>query len=101
MPTTAHWNTLPTEVTNGVTRTLFAGEGADLKRIVIPAGTSAPRHDHPHEQFILVQSGTVVLTTATGTVTLAAGSVIRLEAGAWHEAEFPDDTVIVEVNLRA
>ncbi|MCR6630902.1 MAG: cupin domain-containing protein [Magnetospirillum sp.] len=94
------WDDLPAEETNAVRRTLFPGEGADLKRVAVPAGTTAPRHHHEHEEFILVLEGRVILTTADGTFPLTPGSVVRLRAHAWHEAVFEADSVLVEVNLK-
>ena len=82
-------------------RTLFQGLGADLKRVAVPAGQTAPRHHHDHEQFILVLEGQARLLTADGTFPLAPGCIVRLEAGAWHEASFETDTVLVEVNLKS
>lgn len=101
MPTTtvSHWDDLPVQQAGDVRRILFAGAGADLKRVEVPAGTSAARHQHDHEQFIMVLSGHATLTTSEGSAELVPGSVVRLEAHAWHAAEFHRDTVIVEVNL--
>ncbi|SOD98142.1 cupin domain-containing protein [Caenispirillum bisanense] len=97
---TYHWDELPADVAGGVRRMLIAGEGGDLKRVEIPAGTTADRHEHPHEQFVLVLEGTGRLTTAEGTVALRPGTVLHIGAGTWHAAVFETATVLIEVNFR-
>ncbi|KAA0598556.1 quercetin dioxygenase-like cupin family protein [Azospirillum lipoferum] len=93
------WSDLPAQATDGVERRSFPGMGASLKHIVIKAGTAAPRHDHPHEQFVIVVEGRVLLTCGAGPVDLRPGMVMRFDPGAWHSADFVEDTVLIEVNL--
>lgn len=94
-----HWSEVPAEEAAGVRRAAIAGSGVQLKRVEIPAGTVAPRHEHPFEQLIQVIAGTATLTTAAGTARLVPGTVVRLAPHTWHAAEFEADTVLVEVNL--
>ncbi|GJE59434.1 cupin domain-containing protein [Methylobacterium trifolii] len=84
---------------NGVAKRTIAGGAANLVRIVVPAGTSAPRHSHAHEQFVQVISGSGTLETEQGRAPFAAGSVFHFPAEAWHAAEFETETVLVETNL--
>lgn len=93
------WDDLPGQVTNSVLRTAFTGTGAELKRVVVPAGVVAPRHEHEHEQFLLVLQGKATLTTPDGTFALEPGTVVHFKPQTWHEAQFETDTVLVEVNL--
>jgi len=78
---------------------ILAGAGAVLRQVQVPAGTSAPRHSHTHEQFLIVTAGAGTLHCAAGEVALGPGTVIRLAAGAWHSAIFAEATVLIEVNL--
>ena len=95
------WNNLPETVTPaGTAKRTIPGVGADLVRIAVPAGTSAGRHSHPHEQFVQVISGSGILETEQGERAFGPGSVFHFPAGAWHAARFEADTVLVEVNLR-
>ncbi|WP_204562101.1 cupin domain-containing protein [Azospirillum palustre] len=93
------WSDLPAQTAEGVERRSLPGTGASLKHIVIKAGTSAPRHDHPHEQFVIVVEGRALLTCEAGPVDLRPAMVIRFDPGAWHSADFVEDTVLIEVNL--
>ena len=75
------------------------GDGASLKRVNVPAGRKADRHSHQYEQFVLVMSGAGKLECEAGSVDLWPGTVLHFAPGAWHSAEFTEDTVLVEVNL--
>ena len=84
---------------NGVAKRTIPGTGASLVRIVVRAGTSAPRHSHAHEQFVQVLSGSGVLETDQGRAAFGPGSVFHFPAQAWHAAEFETETVLIETNL--
>jgi quercetin dioxygenase-like cupin family protein len=97
----AHWDQVPAEGDGPTLRKVIPGQGASLKRVEIQAGTSADRHSHPHEQFVLVMEGSGNLRREAGEVELRPGTVIRFAPGAWHSARFDTDTVLVEVNLQS
>lgn len=82
-------------------RRLIKGAGADLKRIVVPAGTTAKRHSHPFEQFFYVERGAGRLHCEAGEIALEAGVVIHFARDAWHSATFDAETVLIEVNLES
>ena len=84
---------------NGVAKRTIPGSGASLVRVVVPAGVSAPRHSHDHEQFVQVVSGSGILETEQGRKPFTAGSVFHFPAGAWHAAAFETETVLIETNL--
>jgi quercetin dioxygenase-like cupin family protein len=86
---------------NGVAKREIPGSGASLVRVVVPAGVSAPRHSHDHEQFVQVVAGSGVLETEQGRKPFSAGSVFHFPAGAWHAAAFETETVLIETNLAA
>ena len=88
-----------TVAANGVAKRAIPGAGASLVRIVVPAGTSAPRHSHAHEQFVQVLSGSGWLETERGRAAFGPGSVFHFPAEVWHAAAFETETVLVETNL--
>lgn len=95
------WGAVPREgPEGGVRKRHVSGEGADLVMVEVPAGTRAPRHSHPHEQFVLVVAGGGTLETEAGAREFRQGSVFHFPPGAWHAAVFTSDTVLVETNLR-
>ena len=92
----AQWNLSPG---TDPAAAIVPGEGASLKRIDVTAERKADRHSHPHEQFVLVVSGAGQLECEAGRVELRPGTVLHFPPGAWHSAEFTEDTVLVEVNI--
>lgn len=90
-----------TVAANGVAKRAIPGTGAGLVRIVVPAGTAAPRHSHAHEQFVQVLSGSGWLETEQGRAAFGPGSVFHFPAEVWHAAEFETETVLVEANVSA
>lgn len=95
------WSAVPAEgPEGGVRKRRIGGEAVELVRVEIPAGTRAPRHSHPHEQFVQVVAGGGTLETEAGRREFRAGSVFHFPPDAWHAAEFASDTVLVETNLR-
>jgi len=96
------WSQVPETVNDkGVRRREMPGTGVALVRLTIPAGTKAPRHSHPHEQFVQVIEGSGFLETDQGRVPFAAGSVFHFPAEVGHSAEFETETVLVETNPSA
>ncbi len=75
------------------------GAGAAMRRVLVKAGHVAIRHHHGHEQFLFVVSGAGRLECEAGSIPLQPGTALRLEAGAWHSAEFAADTVLLELNI--
>ena len=95
------WSAVPAEGSEGgVRKRRLSGAGVELVMVEVPAGTKAPRHSHPHEQFVQVVAGGGTLETAAGRQEFGAGSVFHFPPDAWHAAEFVADTVLVETNLR-
>ena len=97
-----HWDELAVEPRGPtVSRRQVDGLGAGLVRLDVKAGTVAARHSHAFEQFVQVVSGRGTLETAEGRHPFSAGSLFHFPADAWHAAEFDEDTVLVETNLKA
>jgi len=84
---------------NGVVKRTIPGAGGSLVQVVVPAGVSAARHSHEHEQFVQVISGSGFLETEQGRKPFSAGSVFHFPAGTWHAAAFETETVLVETNF--
>ena len=85
----------------GPPRSELPGLGGTLRYINVKAGHIATRHHHDFEQFLYVVSGHARLECEQGAIRLEPGTALRLEAGAWHTAEFMSDTVLLEMNLGA
>lgn len=95
------WQDLPVRDTNGVGKRALTGANGSLVQVEILAGTRAPRHSHPHEQFVHVVSGSGTIETAEGSKSFRAGSLFHFPADTWHAAVFETATVLVETNFGA
>jgi quercetin dioxygenase-like cupin family protein len=95
-----NWNDLSDQLSpSGVGKRALDGDHVSLVMVRVPAGTSAPRHSHSHEQFVQVLSGSGVLETDQGSHRFGPGSVFHFPAETWHSAVFDSDTVLIETNL--
>ena len=83
----------------GVTKRRLAIGESTLVTVMVPAGTEAAKHSHPHGQFVQIVSGTGTLTTEQGQKAFGPGSVFVFPAETWHAARFETDTVLIESNL--
>ncbi len=70
----------------GVTAKFFAGEKMMFSFVSIEAGTTLPRHSHPHEQMGYVLEGTLRLKGESGEAELKAGDMYFMAGGETHEA---------------
>ena len=95
-----HWDEIAPYGDAKADRRLVPGDGGDLKRVCVAAGTVAARHAHDFEQFFLVQSGTGVLTCAAGDIALRPGVIIHFAPDERHNAVFETDSVLIEVNFK-
>lgn len=78
----------------GVTRTdlqrhdlSIPGHEAIQVRVDFAPGVTAPAHKHPGEEIIYVLEGTLEYTVGGKAVTLKAGGVLFIPAGAVHSAK--------------
>ena len=95
-----NWSELPEAVApSGVSKRVLQGSGVSLVMVRVPAGTTAPKHSHPHKQFVQVLSGSGVLQTEQGSHPFGPGSVFHFPPETWHAAEFESETVLIETNL--
>ena len=94
------WSELPEQLSpSGVGKRTLEGADVSLVMVRVPTGTNAPKHSHPHEQFVQVLSGSGILETEQGSHPFGPGSVFRFPAETWHAAVFDSETVLIETNL--
>jgi quercetin dioxygenase-like cupin family protein len=94
------WNDLPEQLSSSrVGKRALSGDNITLVMVRVPAGTRAPRHTHPHEQFVQVLSSSGLLETEQGSHPFGPGSVFHFPAETWHAAVFDSETVLIETNL--
>lgn len=74
------------ELWGGLSSTVIEGEGMTLVRWVFEPGQeiNATHAHEQYEQFTIMLEGSIYMTVGDEAVTLAAGDVCRIEAGAVH-----------------
>jgi quercetin dioxygenase-like cupin family protein len=76
------------EALRGVQRHVSHADGFTVLRLRFAAGSVLPRHEHEHEQYIHVISGTLAVTLGSlepRSLTLGPGDAVRLPSGLPHE----------------
>ena len=96
--TLVRWEDVPLDkVTDMVARKAVAGGEHVLVQTYLKKGALVPVHTHAGEQLIYVLQGALAVTVDGETMTVRAGEVLRVGAGAPHQAEALDDTFLLHV----
>ncbi|MBR07915.1 MAG: cupin [Rickettsiales bacterium] len=75
----------------------FAGEKLMFLRAVLPKGSIAAKHSHPHEQMTYVASGKVVVRMGGDEVILSEGWIVNFPSNVEHEVEALSDTILLDM----
>jgi quercetin dioxygenase-like cupin family protein len=78
-------------------KTLCSGESTLMTEFRLAAGSTLPRHAHPHEQTGYLVSGHMALTIAGDRHDVMPGDSWCIPGGEQHGAEVFEDSVAVEV----
>ncbi len=76
----------PRALCPGVAARIVPGDKVMFSVVTLDPGAVVPEHSHPHEQMGIVLSGTMELTIAGETRTLAGREVYRVPGGVPHSA---------------
>ncbi len=79
----------------GVKAKFFAGEKMMFSFVSIEAGTTLPRHSHPHEQMGYVLEGSLRLIGEGEEVELKEGDMYFMAGGESHEAVGGEEGALV------
>lgn len=80
-----------------VLRRFVNGERMTVARVAFTAGSVAPEHRHPNEQFSVVLSGTMEFVIEGEPLVVRAGEMVHLEANVFHGAKALEDAVLLDV----
>lgn len=75
----------------------FAGEKLMFLRAVLPKGSIASKHTHPHEQMTYVASGKVVVRMEDDEFILSEGWIVNFPSNCEHEVEALEDTILLDM----
>jgi len=89
---------LPAEAVNPyMTRRLVWGERVMAAFMEFKQGAVVPVHAHDNEQITYCISGLMRFTLPDGELLLRPGEVLVIPGGVPHGAEFPEDTVEMDI----
>ncbi|HEY1776643.1 MAG TPA: cupin domain-containing protein [Solirubrobacteraceae bacterium] len=76
-----------TEVREGVSRSVFSGEGATLAFTTLEPGHTARPHSHSYEQIVYVLEGELLFVVGDEEVVMGPGDMLVVPPGIEHWAE--------------
>jgi quercetin dioxygenase-like cupin family protein len=80
-----------------VSRKAITADGESLVQTYLKKGALVPPHAHGGRQWIYVLQGALIVTAAGESVTAREGDVVRIAAGAAHQAEAIEDTFVLDI----
>ncbi len=84
------------QITDKIGRRVISGKQGTLVYWRMKAGAYAAAHQHPHEQFVWLISGSIRLRIGAKEQTIKPGDVAVIPGGVEHEAFFPEDTEVID-----
>jgi len=95
---TYKWDTVPVErLTENIRRRMIVGTKEMLVRWEFQKGAVAARHNHPHEQIVVMVQGKLRLIVGDAETIMSPDDIVVIPPNVLHEAEALEDTVVIDV----
>src|SRR5262245_15817683 len=92
----SNWESVPKErIAEGIERQMIVGDQLMICRLHFDPFVDTPAHDHPHEQFTIVERGMVRFIIGDQERIAEAGDVLHFPSGCWHGATMLDEEVVL------
>jgi quercetin dioxygenase-like cupin family protein len=92
----SNWDSVPKEqIAEGIERQMIVGDQLMICRLRFEPFVDTPAHEHPHEQFTIVERGRVRFTIGDQERIAKAGDVLHFPSGCWHGATMLDEEVVL------
>jgi len=92
----SNWENVPRErIADGIERQMIVGDQLMICRLRFDPFVDTPAHDHPHEQFTIVERGRVRFIIGEEERIAKAGDVLHFPSGCWHGATMLDEEVVL------
>jgi quercetin dioxygenase-like cupin family protein len=85
------------KITEMVSRKVVAGDRHTLAQVYVKQGQLVPAHAHAREQMICVLQGALRFVVGVEELTVKEGEVLRIPAGARHQAVALEDTFVLGI----
>ena len=91
-----NWESVPIErIGEGIERQMIVGDQLMICRLRFGPHVETPAHEHPHEQFTIVERGRVRFIIGDQERIAQPGDVLHFPSGCWHGATMLDDEVVL------
>lgn len=94
-----NWDEIPVIHLETMDRKIFTGENVMLVRNEIHPRAVVPMHQHPHEQMLIVESGTCEVFTEGETRVVSAGGLVWFRADQPHKVVNLSDEMLVAIDV--
>jgi unsaturated pyranuronate lyase len=92
------WDDVEAEPMNPLLlRQYVSGENITVARVQLKKGAVVARHTHHNEQVTCVLAGALTLRFPEREVTLRPGEILCIPSNLPHEAEAPEDCVVLDI----
>ena len=92
------WNDIEhEELSPGIARRVYHGDGLTAARIYLKKGAIVPLHSHPNEQLSYVLEGRLRFDFTDHQQVVAAGEMMQISGNEPHEVEALEDSVAFDV----
>jgi quercetin dioxygenase-like cupin family protein len=75
----------------------FSGNQLMVVRALLPKGSIAPKHAHPHEQMSLIAKGKVKVRMEGKEIELSDGGIVHFPSNVEHELEAVEDSLLFDI----
>jgi len=84
------------EITDKIGRRVVSGKQGTMVHWRIKAGAHAAAHKHPQEQFVWMIKGAMDFRIGKEKRTMKPGDIAVIPGGVEHEANFPEDSEVID-----
>lgn len=88
---------LAEQLDDRIRRRMIVGQKAMLVRWEFKKGALAARHQHPHEQVVVMVSGRLRLAVGDDETIMGPDDMVVIPPQIPHEAEALEDTVVIDI----
>ena len=87
----------PEQLDKNIKRRIISGKKQMLVHWEFKKGAMAARHNHPHEQVVMVLSGRFRLAVGNEEAVVKPGDIVVIPSDVPHEAEALEDSVVIDL----
>jgi quercetin dioxygenase-like cupin family protein len=95
---TYRWDNIPVDrITESIERQMIVGRNEMLVRWRFRKGAFAARHQHPHEQIVMMVQGKLRLIVGDAETIMGEKDIVVVPPNTPHEAHAIEETVVIDI----